>query len=103
MAYDLQVGAVGAVITISITEAGSPVDLTNATTTEMILKGPRGPARVRTASIVAPASGGVVQYATVAGDIAHAGKLGVQLHLEFGGGTTEFWSSVVELDVGPNL
>ena len=103
MVYDLQVGAIGAVITIGLAEDGVAIDLTNATTIDMILKGPRGPARVRTASVVGSAANGVVQYATVAGDVAHAGRLSVQVHVEFDGGTTEFWSSVEEFDVGANL
>lgn len=103
MTYDLQVGALGAVITLTLTEDGVAVDLTNATTTEMILESARGRRLTRTAWVVAPATDGVLQYATVAGDIAHAGRLRVQAHLAFDGGTTEFWSSVVEFDVGPNL
>lgn len=102
MAYDLQVGAVGAVITLTLTEDGAAVDLTNATTTEVILRGGQGSRLTRTATRSAPYSGGVLTYTTVAGDVAYAGKLKVQAHVEFSGGS-EFWSSVVEFEVGPNL
>lgn len=102
MAYDLQVGAVGAVITLTLTEDGAAVDLTNATTTEIILRGGQGSRLTRTATRSAPYSSGVLVYTTVAGDVAYAGKLRVQGHVEFSGGS-EFWSSVIEFDVGPNL
>jgi hypothetical protein len=102
MAYDLQVGAIGAVITLTLTDAGAAVDLTNATTTEIILRGPQGPRLTRTATRTAPYSGGIVTYTTVAGDVAYAGPLKVQAHVEFSGGS-EFWSSTVEFAVGPNI
>lgn len=100
--YDLQVGAIGAAITLSCTEDGVAVDLTDATTHEIILHGPRGPRLTKVGSIVGDAEDGVLMWITVAGDISQPGTWRAQAHLVFDD-LTEFWSSTIEFTVGPNL
>lgn len=103
MAYDFQVGALGAVIILTINdEDGVAVDLDTAATAEIILRSPNGPRLTKTAVVLAPTSAGKLQYTTVAGDLAYPGTHKAQAHVAFEDGS-EFWSSVYEFSVGPNL
>lgn len=102
MSYDLQVGAVGAVITLTVVEGDTPVDLTNADEITFFLKGPKGPRLAYEVSADGDPTDGIIHYATVAGDIAHAGKYQAQARILFAD-TSEFWTSVYEFTVGPNL
>lgn len=101
--YDFQVGAIGAVITLTCRdEVDQVVNLSTATLTEVILRGPVGPAVTRTATVPAPASNGQLRYVTVAGDLQYAGTNRIQGHVRFAD-NTEFWTSELAFEVGPNL
>jgi hypothetical protein len=99
--YDLHVGAIGAVITLSLID-GAAVNLTTAAITEIRLRGPSGPRLTKTATIAGAATLGVLTYTTVDGDLRHPGDYHAQAHVIFDD-DTEFWSSWFDFSVGPNL
>jgi len=99
----IQAGATGMVITLTVQdEAGVAVNLTTATTTEIILKPPQGFALTKTASVVSPATDGKIRYVTESGVINPPGKWKAQAHVVLSGGS-EYWSTIFEFQVGANL
>lgn len=99
----IQAGATGMVITLTVQdEAGAAVNLTTATTTEIILKPPQGFAVTKTASVVSPATDGKIRYVTESGVINPPGKWKAQAHVILSGGS-EYWSTIFEFQVGANL
>jgi hypothetical protein len=99
----IQAGATGLTITLTVQdEAGTAVNLTSATTTEIILKAPQGFAITKTASVVSPASDGKIRYVTEAGVFSPPGKWRAQAHVILSGGS-EYWSTIFEFQVGANL
>jgi len=99
----IQAGATGMVITLTVQdEAGVAVNLTTATTTEIILKPPQGFALTKTASVVSPATDGKIRYVTEAGVFNPPGKWKAQAHVILSGGS-EYWSTIFEFNVGANL
>ena len=100
--YDLQVGAIGALITLSCIDDSGAVDLTTAATTEIVIRGPLGPRLTKAATVIGSATAGVIQWETVAGDLKHPGAYKAQAHVIFND-DTEFWSSHLDFTVGPNL
>lgn len=101
--YDMHVGAVGAVIELTIRNkrTGALVDLTTAEVLEMWIKGPRGPTVKATATAPSPTNG-KARYLTVAGDIQYHGEHEAQAFAAFADGS-EFSSSTWSFRVGPNL
>jgi len=101
--YDLHVGAVGAVLELTIRNkrTGVIVDLTTAQVLEMAIKGPQGPTRKATASAPSPTNG-KARYLTVAGDIQYEGDHQAQALATFADGST-FRSSIYRFTVGPAL
>jgi hypothetical protein len=99
----IQAGATGMVITLTVQdEDGAVVNLSTATTTEIVLKPPQGFAVTKTASIVSPATDGKIRYVTEAGVMNPPGKWKAQAHVALSGGS-EYWSTIFEFTVGANL
>lgn len=100
--YDFQVGAVGAVITCTCTSGGAALDLTGATTVELVLLSPAGVRNAGTASVVGDATDGVIAYTTAAGDLYMPGAWKAQAFVVLASGD-EFYSTIATFSVGPNL
>jgi len=100
--YDLQVGAVGAVITVTCTSGGAALDVTGATTLQVVMLSPAGVRNAATAVVVGDGADGVISYTTEAGDIYMPGTWKAQAYAVLAGGD-EFYSSVTTFTVGPNL
>jgi hypothetical protein len=99
----IQAGATGMVITLTVQdEAGVAVNLTTATTTEIILKPPQGFAITKTASVVSPATDGKIRYVTEAGVLGVPGKWKAQAFVALSGGA-EYYSTTIDFVVGANL
>lgn len=100
--HDLQVGAVGAVLTVTITDGGAAVDLTDATSIDIILRAPNGTRVTLAASVSGDPEDGVVTATTASGDIAVPGQWLGQAYVVFDDGN-KFYSSAFEIDVGKNV
>lgn len=99
----IQAGAVGLAITLTVLDqSGAAVDLTGATTVQVILRPPQGFALTKTGSVVAPSTGGQVRYITEAGVIGTPGKWKAQAFVALSGGA-EYYSTTIEFTVGANL
>ena len=98
----IQANAVGLVITLAVKdEAGAALDLTTATTTQIILKPPQGYPITKTATVPSPATDGKVRYVTEAGVLGVPGKWRAQAFVAVGG--NEYYSTTIEFQVGANL
>lgn len=99
----MQVGDVGTVIRLTIEDGGSAVDVSSASTKQIILLSPTqgATALTKTASFTTDGTDGRIEYATVAGDIDVPGWWKVQAKVVLSSGT---WSSTpVRFRVRSNL
>ena len=99
----IQANAVGMVITLTVKdESQAVVDLTGATTTQIVLKPPQGFAITKTATVVSPSTSGQVRYVTEAGVLGVPGKWKAQAFVVLAGGN-EYYSTTIDFVVGANL
>lgn len=82
-------------------QAGTAVDLTNATTKSLTLRAPSGVISTKALSVLGAATAGIVQYVTDGDDLNEAGVWSAQVVLTFETGTWPF--SVVRFTVAPRL
>jgi len=99
----IQVGQIGLPIQRAIVDQdGDPVDLTNATTLELILGDRNGNKAAYEATVVGAPTAGVIEYVTVsASDIGSRGRWGIQAHVITP--TEEYTTAVGYFTVDPNL
>ena len=88
----LQVGDIGTIIRLTIEDGGTAVDVSSATTQQIILQSPtQGDAAVvKTSSFLTDGQDGIIQYTTVADDLDTAGRWTVQGKVVLSSGT---WST----------
>jgi hypothetical protein len=99
----IQAGAVGMAITLTVRDQDEAiVDLTTATTAQIILRPPQGFALTKTATVVSPATDGKVRYVTEAGVLGAPGKWKAQAFVALSGGA-EYYSTTIDFTVGANL
>ena len=79
---DLSVGDIGTIIRLTVKEDGVAVDLSSATTKELVFKKPNGTTVSKTALFETDGTDGILQYTTIAGDLDVAGRWKVQANLE---------------------
>ena len=98
-------GDLGTTFLLTITEADgtTAVDVSTATKLQMIFLQPDGVSMTKTAVLNTDGKDGKVKYVSVAGDIDVVGTWQVQGYVEFGGGTSKYYSSVTEFMVYDNL
>jgi|WetSurSiteA1Bulk_404760.scaffolds.fasta_scaffold164592_1 hypothetical protein len=101
MQNEVQVGNVGTVFKVRIVEDGLPVNVTAATTREIIFKPPKGNTLTRNASLYTDGADGIITYSTGASDLTSAGQWYLQAHIEFTG--SEYYTEVVGFTVRANL
>ena len=77
------------------------IDLSVATTKEIIFKTPNGTTLTKPASLTTDGKDGLMEYTTVAGDLDQAGSWQRQGHLVLSAG--EWRSSIVQFTVHSNL
>ena len=77
---DIHVGDVGTAIILTVNDSstGAVVDISSATTLEIVLRKPNGTSITRTAEFVTDGADGKLQYVTIAGDIDRAGEWSAQ-------------------------
>lgn len=98
---DLQVGNIGSIIRARIRDqAGAIVDVSAATTKTFYFK-LSGRLIARTATLTTDGTDGLIEYATVAGDLNRHGPMQIQAKVMFG--TDTFNTNVVQRPVLENL
>ena len=78
---DITVGDIGTIIRLTVKENGTAVDVSSATTNQLVFKKPNGTTVSKTATFQTDGTDGVVQYTTQSGDIDVAGSWKVQANL----------------------
>ena len=98
-------GDVGTTFLLTITEADgtTAVDVGTATKLQMIFLQPDGVSMTKTAELNTTGTDGKIKYVAVAGDIDVVGTWQVQGYVEFGGGTSKYYSATAEFIVYDNL
>ena len=96
------VGDIGTAFGVEITEDGSAVDVSGATTKTIKLRPPTGATQEKTASFRTDGTDGIIEWATtLATDLSIAGRWSIQGYIE-----SPTWSGHTEIDhftVEPNL
>ena len=101
MAGYVRVGDIGTPIRVTIEDDEGAVDVSAATTLQLIFRKPSGAILEKTATLVGDGTGGVIQYPLAGGDVDEAGNWRVQAKVVIGTGT---WRSTWhEFEVKPNL
>ncbi len=103
---EIHVGDVGTVFTITLQDCSVdpavPVDLTAATTIEIIFQKPPDTKVTQTGVVVnSPGTDGVIKYTSVENDLDKSGTWKIQARVVFP--TGEWKSSVDEFTVYPNI
>ena len=98
----MQVDDIGTILELTIKDGTAFVlDLSTASTKEIIIKSPAGVASTHTASFTTDGTDGKIQYVTTSGDVDEAGRWQIQGRIVMGGG--DWKTSVSNFQVAENL
>lgn len=98
----MQLGDVGTSFRLTILDQdGAAVDLTGATTTDMIFTGPNGAKFTKDADVYGTATNGVIKYDVLANDFPVVGEWKVQAYVVTAAGS--WYSNIVKFFVRENL
>ena len=92
---------IGTDFDITFLEAGSAVDISGATTKQLIFRAPDAGKATQAGSFITDGTDGRLRYTTVDGDIDEAGHWHIQGKIINASGT--FYSSIEDFYVKPNL
>jgi hypothetical protein len=101
MASEIHEGDVGTKLLVTITDDGSVVDISSATTLSIFIKKPNGTVLSRTGVLETDGTDGKMYYITVAGDLDKAGNYKIQAKVVLASGS--FFSSTATFKVHCNL
>ncbi|MDQ3007191.1 MAG: BppU family phage baseplate upper protein [Chloroflexota bacterium] len=101
MSDNIQVGAIGLVITLTIMEDGAAVNISSAATRKIKIRKPDGTVLEKDAAFTTNGSDGKLTYTTVSGDIDQVGQYKVQAYVEMSSFTGH--STIRTLDAKNNL
>lgn len=79
---EIHVGDVGTMFIATLVEDGVALDISAATTLEVVFAKPDGTAATRTAVFYSDGTDGKIRYATITGDLDQDGKWKVQAYVE---------------------
>jgi len=100
-ANEIHLGDIGTAFVVTIQDGSSTIDISGATTKEIMLTAPDGGKLTKTATLTTDGTDGKMQYATVAGDLDEAGWWRLQGRVVLATGT---WSTdVTRFEVHQNL
>lgn len=81
MSNEMHIGDIGSVIRITVKDAGVAVDISSASTKQILLEKPDGTILTKTAQFLTTGADGVIQYTTIAGDLDVAGIWRAQAYI----------------------
>ena len=92
MAEEIHLNDIGTVFEVVIVDAGAAVDISGATTLELIFTPPTKPKKVKVAALVSDGRDGKIEYVTVANDLDETGTWKIQAHVVLSNGA---WRSEI--------
>jgi hypothetical protein len=101
MADQIHVDDIGTVLTITVKENGTAVDLSDATAKKLVLDPPNGTILNRDIDFATDGKNGKLKYTTIEGDLPEAGQYKYQVHITTPSG--EWHSSIGTFKVIKNL
>lgn len=94
---------VGTTIQVTIVEDGVAVDISSATTQEIILKSPKGIIKTKPSSFLTNGSDGIIKYLSIITDFDEEGVWRIQAHVVLLAPTGDWKSDFGDFTVFPNL
>lgn len=89
-ADEIRVGDVGTVFSLTISDGSAAVDISSATTKQILFQKPDGTKLTKDANFATDGSDGIITYAAIAGDLDSAGYWQIQAYIVMPAGT---WKS----------
>lgn len=98
---DLQITDVGVVVELTITDGTDAIDLSSASTMEIVIRGPTSASITKTATFTTDGTDGKIRFTTGVADFVQTGNYQIQGHIIDTG--QDWTTSLVTVLVGPNL
>lgn len=98
---EIHIGDIGTAFQVTLYDCDTVVDVSSATTVEIIFLKPDGTKVTQTASFVTDGIDGVIQYLSQNGDLDQSGGWKLQAHIVLP--TGEWWSDTDKFKVYENL
>ena len=100
-ANEIHVGDVGTVLTVTVKDDTAVVNISSATTKQIILRKPSSSKLEKVGVFVTDGADGQMKYTTVSGDLGESGDWSVQAKVVLTSGT--WYSDTSTFTVHPNL
>ncbi len=100
-ADEIHKGDIGTLLKITVKDGTAPVDVSSATTKNVVLKRPAGSVLEKPAAFFTDGTDGIVTYTTVSGDMSEIGTWEIQAFLIIG--TSQFNSDIKKFKVHRNV
>lgn len=101
MSNEVHVNDIGTEFRITVKDDGVVVDVSGATTTQIIIRKPSGTVLTVSATLYTDGSDGIIYYNAVSGDLDEVGLYKIQAKVVIGAGT--FYTSVGSFKVYCNI
>ena len=101
MTDEIHVNDVGTRLIITIKESGSAVDISSATSLQIVIKSPDTTTSTKNASLYTDGTDGKITYILTSGDVSVSGRYKIQAIVQIDGGT--YYSSIYTFKVHCNL
>lgn len=101
MASEVHLNDVGTIFEFTIKDGSVVVDVSGATTQEIIFRSPSGVEKVKTSVFKTNGVDGIIQYPTIAADIDEEGRWQIQGHVVIS--TGDFRTDISEFVVHRNV
>jgi len=98
---EIRLGDIGTVFEITLMEDSDVVDVSSATTKQIIFEDPSGTTRTKPAAFSTTGADGKIKYTSVSGDLNRTGKWKMQAYVETPSG--KWHSDIASFRVYPNL
>jgi flagellar basal body rod protein FlgG len=102
MACEIHEGDIGTTLTVTVTDCGTTLDISTATSLSIFIKKPDGTLLTRTGIFTTDGTDGKIYYVTVAGDTDVAGTYKIQGRVTFPS-TASYYTSSATFHVECNL
>ena len=98
---EIHVDDIGTILEVTLKNINTPVDISSATTREILLRKPSGALLTRTGVLVTDGTDAKMKYTTISGDLDEDGVWEIQGHIISPLG--DWHSDIKEFSVFPNL
>lgn len=100
-ANEVHVSDIGTVFEVTIKDDTVAVDVSTASTKNLLFRKPDGTILTKAASFKTTGADGIIQYVTISGDLSMPGLWNLQAHIVMSSGNWK--SDVATFEVHPNL